>query len=119
MRSNPDLFPCSANIQVKLESPKELKEDKKKLENVQEWENYVNKMKNDLKERIVKQGKQTANLLQEKMLQAFNDHLLIITEGSAAWHSALKGVTEIPLSNHAYGAASLCVLLLQCTPLLP
>jgi hypothetical protein len=81
LTSNPNLFPRSANLQVKLDFPKELKDDKNTLENVQEWDIYIQKTKNKLKEKIVKQGKRTADFFQEKRLGAFNDHLLIIAEG--------------------------------------
>jgi hypothetical protein len=47
------------------------------------------------------------DFFQAKRLGTFNDHLLIIAEGFVAWHCAIKGVKETPLSNHAYGAVSL------------
>jgi hypothetical protein len=36
LMSNPNIFLCSTNIQIKLDFPEELEEDKKTMENVQE-----------------------------------------------------------------------------------
>jgi hypothetical protein len=90
-----------------LDFPKELADDEKTLENVQEWDFFIHKTKNDLKERIVKEGERTADSYQEKRLDSFNNYLLVIAEGYVAWHSAIEGADDIPLSHHAYGAVSL------------
>jgi hypothetical protein len=104
--TNTDLFPRSANLLVKLDFPKELKDDEQTLENVQEWNDFIKKTKNDLKDRIVKQGERTADFYQEQRLLTFNNLLLVIAEGYTAWHGEIEGVENTPLSNHAYGAAS-------------
>jgi hypothetical protein len=103
---NTDLYPRSANLLVKLDHPKELKDDAQTLENVQEWNDFVKKTKNELKERIIKQGERTADFYQEQRLLSFNSLLLVIAEGYTTWHREVEGVQETPLSNHAYGAAS-------------
>jgi non-homologous end joining protein Ku len=70
--TNTGLYPRSANLLVKLDYPKEVKDDEQTLENIQEWNEFIMETKNDLKERIVKQGQRTADFYQEQCLLTFN-----------------------------------------------
>jgi hypothetical protein len=101
-----DLYPRSANLQVKLDYPKELKDDEQTIQNVKEWDDFLKVTKDKLKAKILVQSERTAEFYQEQRLKTFHDNLLIIAEGYVTWHNEIAGVTDIPLSNHAYGAAS-------------
>jgi hypothetical protein len=107
LTTNTDLYPCSANLLVKLDFPKELKDDEQTLENVKEWNDYVKHIKDELKKRIVKQGERTAKFYQEAHLKNFFKLILVIAEGLATWHGKIERVTNTPLSTHAYGAVSI------------
>jgi hypothetical protein len=109
LTTNPDLYPRSANLLVKLDYPKELKDDEQTLENVKEWTDYIKHTKDELKKRIVKQGERTAEFFQEQRLKTFFKLILVISEGLTTWHGEIEGATELPLSTHAYGAASVYV----------
>jgi hypothetical protein len=104
---NETLIPRSCNIQVKLAFPKEMKDDVKTLENVVKWDDLIRRTREELKKKIIAQGERTIEFLEEKRQELFNERLLIISEGFTTWFVELEGVTETPLSNHAYAAACL------------
>jgi hypothetical protein len=103
---NQTLIPKSCNIQAKLVFPQEMKDDEKTKENIQKWDDFIKKTREELKKQIIAQGDRTVEFLEEKRIELFNERLLIIAEGFTAWFNELDGVTDTPLSNHAYGAAS-------------
>jgi anaerobic C4-dicarboxylate transporter len=71
---NTGLFPCSAKLLVILDYPKELKDDEQTLENVQEWNDFIKKTKNELKNKIVKEEERTADYYQEQCLLTFKTY---------------------------------------------
>jgi hypothetical protein len=94
------LYPHSANLSiVKLDFPKELKDNEPTLENVKEWTNYIKHVKDKLKKRIVKQGERTAKFYQEQRLKTFFKLILVITEGLTTWYGKIKGVTTTLLCD--------------------
>jgi hypothetical protein len=117
LTTNTDLYPRSANLLVKLDFPKELKDDELTLENVKEWTEYVQHVKDELKKRIVKQGERTAEFYQEQRLKTFFKLILVIAEGLTTWHGEIEGITATPLSTHAYGAAGVYCFLNTLGPM--
>jgi hypothetical protein len=80
------LYPCSTNLlKVKLDYPKELKDDKQTLQNPKDWDSFLEQTEDTLKAKIIKQGKQTAGFYQEQQLKTFHNNLLTIAEGYDPW----------------------------------
>ena len=104
---NEGLIPKSCNIQAKLVYPQEMKDDDKTKENIQKWDDFIKKTREELKKQIIAQGDRTIQFLEEKRIELFNERLLVISEGYTAWYQELDGVTDTPLSANAYGAACL------------
>jgi hypothetical protein len=107
LTDNESLIPRSCNIQAKLAFPQEMKEDPRTIENVLKWDDLIKKTREELKKKIIEQGRRTIEFLEEKRIDLFNERLLIITEGYYTWFMELEGIATAPLSNHAYGAACL------------
>jgi hypothetical protein len=54
MMTSTDLYPCSFNLQVKLDCPKELKDYEQTLQNIKEWDDFLKTMKDMLNAKIIK-----------------------------------------------------------------
>jgi hypothetical protein len=92
---NDNMYPRSDNLQVRLDFPSKMKDVEKTLGNVQKWDDFIKKMKDEMKKKIIKQGEGTTKFLQEeKYLDFLHDHLIITTTKCyVTWFSVMEGVT--------------------------
>jgi hypothetical protein len=98
-------FPRSVNIKAKLEFPPALKDDPQNIENLHQWNNYLDKVKKQLKVRMLAQSDRTCEFLHRERFGLFMENVVAIAEGYGAYHRQLEGAEGAPLSDQAYGVA--------------
>jgi hypothetical protein len=116
-RMNKDLLPRLVNIKEKLEFPTALKDNAMTMDNLHKWNQYINEVKKKLKDQVLVQSGRTCKFLQEQQFGLIMEKIVAIAEGFGAYHRQLEGAEGAPLSDQAYGAASVycyCSRLLAC-----
>jgi hypothetical protein len=102
---NEDPFPRLVNIKAKLEFPPALKDDPKTIENLHQWNDYLDEVKKKLKIKVLAQSDCTCEFLHKERFGLFMEKNVAISEGYDAYHRQLEGTEGGPLSNQTYGAA--------------
>jgi hypothetical protein len=104
-RMNEDSFPRSVNIKAKLEFPPVLKDNRKTIENLHQWNDYLDEVKKKLKVKVLAQSDRTCEFLHKERFGLFMEKIVAIAEGYVAYHRQLEGAEGAPISDQTYGAA--------------
>ena len=90
-RMNEDSFPRSVNIKAKLEFPPALKDDPQTIENLHQWNDYLDEVRKKLKVKVLAQSDRTFEFLYKERFRLFMEKIVAITEGYGAYHCHLEG----------------------------
>jgi hypothetical protein len=98
-RMNEDSFPRPVNIKAKLESPPALKDDPKTIENLHQWNDYLDEVKKKLKVKVLAQSVRTCEFLHKERFGLFMEKIVAIAESYGAYHRQLEDM--VPLASTA------------------
>jgi hypothetical protein len=89
-------FPSSVNIKAKLEFSTVLKDDPKTIENLHQWNDYLDEVKRKLKVQVLAQSDHTCEFLHKERFGLFMEKIVAIAEGYGAYHRQLEGAEGAP-----------------------